>query len=217
MSLLKIAVGHGIQNYTCSSTTAATTATGALAVLYDITNLYPGTPNTGLTFEAFNAISGAVFWGQDIPLNLQTSNAASPGTPSAPNVLSETDYGAVIGDPFPSPSALSLPGVLAKDAPFLGHHFFDAAGIPTFDLSGSGLFGSVNKTGGVHAPSTADSGLLATGAVDWLLLQPNPDGLSVGIKLVYRVITVGGASETCSVLNAASGSVPYSAFYWFFG
>ncbi|CAK7206989.1 hypothetical protein SEUCBS139899_009796 [Sporothrix eucalyptigena] len=217
LSVLKIAVGHGIQNYTCSSTTASTVATGALAVLYDITNLYPGTASTGLSADAFNALSGNVLWGQDIPLNLQTSSAASPGSEKTPNVLAEADYGAVIADPFPSPSSLSLPGILTAEAPFLGHHYFDATGVPTFDLSSVGLFGSVNKTGDVKAPSTADTGILASGAVDWLQLTDNGSGLSVGIKQVYRVITAGGASETCSVLNAASGSVPYTAFYWFFG
>ncbi|CAK7212427.1 hypothetical protein SCUCBS95973_001459 [Sporothrix curviconia] len=217
LSLLRIAVGHGIQNYTCASTTAATTATGALAVLYDITHLYPGTLSTGLSSDAFNAISGQLLWGQDIPLNLQSASAASPGSPAAPNDLSETEYGAVVADPFPSPSPLSLPGVLAAEAPFLGHHYFDATGVPTFDLSGSGLFGSMNKTGDVKAPSTAQTGILATGAVDWLQLTASSNGLSVGIKQVYRVITAGGASETCAVLNAAGGSVPYTAFYWFFG
>ncbi|CAK7226825.1 hypothetical protein SBRCBS47491_006359 [Sporothrix bragantina] len=214
LKLLKIAVGHGIQNYTCADTTSATTATGALAVLYDITSLYPGTVKTGLTVDAFNAISSQVLWGQNLPLNLQTTAAASPGTATSPNAMAETDYGAVIADPFPTPSPLSLPGI---NAAFLGHHYFDAAGVPTFDLPGAGLFGSVSKTGDVKAPSTAQTGILGTGAVDWLQLSATSNGLSKGIKQVYRVITVGGASQTCAVLNAAGGSVPYTAFYWFFG
>ncbi len=73
------------------------------------------------------------------------------------------------------------------------------------------------KNANVKAPATADTGILATGAVDWLQLIAKDNGLSVGIKLVYRVITAGGASETCATLDAAAGSVPYTAFYWFFG
>ncbi|KAL1890048.1 hypothetical protein Sste5346_008484 [Sporothrix stenoceras] len=217
LSLLKIAVGHGIQNYTCASTTASTVATGALAVLYDITSLYPGTVKTGLSAAAFSAIPGKVLYGQDIPLNLQTAGAASPGSAATPNVLAEADYGAVIADPFLAAASLALPGVLPSPAPFLGHHYFDANGVPTFDLPAAQLFGVVGKTGDVKAPTTADPGILSSGAVDWLQLSASSNGLSKGIQLVYRVITAGGASQTCSEVNAAGGSVPYAAFYWFFG
>ncbi|ERT00462.1 malate dehydrogenase [Sporothrix schenckii 1099-18] len=217
LALLKIAVGHGIQNYTCASNSAATVATGALATLYDVTNLYPGTAKTGLHPDAFNAISNAVLWGQNLPLNLQNAAAASPGTPSIPNVLGEADYGAVIADPFLAAAALPLPGVLPKSVPFLGHHYFDSNGVPIFNLVAANLYGSMNKTGNVKAPSTAGTGILSTGAVDWLQLSASSNAASNSIKQVYRVITVGGASHTCDILNAAGGSVPYTAFYWFFG
>ncbi|CAK7268588.1 hypothetical protein SEPCBS119000_003137 [Sporothrix epigloea] len=217
LHLLKIAVGHGIQNYTCASDDAPAKSTGALAVLYDVTGFYPDTWPTGLAPPAFDALSSGVFWKQNIPLNLAAACQASAGIPDKSDVLSEAAYGAVVADPFLPPSPLSLPGVLPVEAPFLGHHYFDAAGVPTFDLSSAGLFGSMSKTGDVKAPGTADAGILGTGAVDWLQLTASSNGLSVGIQQVYRVITVGGVSETCAVLGAASGSVPYAAFYWFYG
>jgi hypothetical protein len=50
----------------------------------------------------------------------------------------------------------------------LGHHFFDAKGTPTFDLSAVGkiLYGA--KTGDIKAPATSNKGPEGTGAVDWL-------------------------------------------------
>ncbi|OAA65901.1 malate dehydrogenase [Niveomyces insectorum RCEF 264] len=218
LRLLKIAVGHGLQNYTCASSTASTVATGALAVLYDITNLYPGTPSTGVDADAFYGLPGSVLWGQDIPLNLQTPSAASPGTATSPNKLAENLYGAIVPDPFPSPVAnLDLGGLLAGGAPFLGHHYFDANGVPTFDLSSVNLFASLSKTGDIKAPATADPGILGSGAVDWLQLTASSNGLSRGIELVYRVTTAGGASEACSAIDGGEGSVPYTALYWFYG
>jgi hypothetical protein len=101
--------------------------------------------------------------------------------------------------------------------PFLGRHYFDAAGRPTFDLSTIGLLASVRKAGGAVAPPNADKGTLKTSAVDWLKLTDNELGIGKGIKNVYRVITAGGASVKCADLGAASGSVPYTAFYWYYG
>lgn len=191
---------------------------GALAVLYDVTDLYPGMTGSSLTADVFDALSSTLIWNQDIPLNLQNLKVASPGTPAAPNAMAESLYGAVVSAPFPDPpAALSLPGVLSASIPFLGHHYFDSAGSPTFDLSAVGLLGSVAKTGNVAAPATADKGPLGTGAVDWLQLKDNGRGISNGIQQVFRVVTVGGVSEACSEVDADAGSVPYSAFYWFYG
>ncbi|TPX06725.1 uncharacterized protein E0L32_002221 [Thyridium curvatum] len=212
LKLLHVALGHGIQNYTCGNeTTSKPSLFGALAVLYDVTSFFPGQPK-GLTQEGFNALTTTALWTTDIPLNLENGAAKGPGTPDAPNVLPEAQYGAT-KDPFPAPSDLTLGSV--GPMPFLGHHFFDTAGVPTFDLSAPGLLGKVAKTGGVAAPATADKGILSTGAVDWLQLKNN--GNSKGITLVYRVITAGGNPQACSVSGApGAGSVPYTAFYWFY-
>ncbi|KAJ9141723.1 hypothetical protein NKR23_g7676 [Pleurostoma richardsiae] len=213
--LKKIAVGHGIQNYTCANSSASTTATGALAVLYDITTLYPGTAATGLSEFAWAGLPSTVLWSQDLPLNLNNSTAAAPGTPDSPNDLPETAYGAT-SDPFPSPADLVL-GEIAPAA-FLGHHFFDTAGTPNFDLaSTSGLYFIGAKTGSVSAPPTADAGVLGTGAVAWLQLTDNGSGRSQGLSYVYRVLTAGGNPHTCADAGAGAGSVPYAAMYWFYG
>lgn len=210
-----LAVGHGLQNYTCANDSATAAATGALAVLYDATALYSS--------PAFANISSAVLWDQAIPLILLNQAAAGPVSAAAPATKDETAYQANTVCPFATTNdALSLPQDNIK-APFLGVHYFDALGAPTFDLSASSdkLFFSGAKTGDVKAPTTADKGLLETGAVDWLQLGDNARGLSKGLSSVYRVVTAGGVVEACSVSGANPKgqvfSVPYAAQYWFFG
>lgn len=216
-----IAIGHGIQNYTCASSDATAVNIGALAVLYDITPLYPGTPTTGLSQDAFESLSSTVLWSQAIPLNL-VDPAAARATATTQQ-LPETSYQAVVSNPFPSPAADMSLGSHGVHADFLGHHYFDANSSPTFDLSGSpdGLLLSGTKTGDVKAPADSDTGLLDTGAVDWLQLGDNGRGLSVGVTVAYRVLTAGGVAEACSVSGANPAgevfSVPYAAQYWFYG
>lgn len=124
----------------------------------------------------------------------------------------------MIGDPFPDPAADLVLGGLAPIA-YLGHHYFDAAGVPIFDLraAGDGLFGRVAKADGVAAPPASDGGVLGTGAVDWLRLVDDGTGAGEGVTAVYRVVTAGGQAEPCSQSGAGSGSVPYTAMYWFYG
>lgn len=224
LTLKYIAIGHGIQNYTCASTDATPVNTGALAVLYNVLPLYPGTPKTGISQDDWDALSSTVLYNQAIPLNLATPAAAIP-THNDTVGLPESFYQAVVADPFPEPAAaLNLPahGIRAS---FLAHHYFDSASSPTFNLSGgkdpAGLFFSGAKTGDVKAPSDADKGVLDTGAVDWLQLSDNGRGLSAGVSSVYRVATAGGAAQACSVsgvnANGTVFSVPYVAQYWFYG
>jgi hypothetical protein len=213
--LKKIAIGHGIQNYTCGAANGSSTAKGALAVLYDVTNLYPGTPVTGLSAADFDGLSKQILYGQDLPLNLQNKAAAPPGSQTAPNALPEASYGAVVGQPFLPPVDSRL-GAIAL--PYLGVHYFDVLSRPTFDLKAkAGLFASVQKVDVVTAPATAEKGILGTGAVQWLRLPDNGAGLGVGLGEVYRVVTAGGAAQACSTSGAGSGSVPYAAQYWFYG
>ncbi|KAL8296085.1 hypothetical protein RB601_003663 [Gaeumannomyces tritici] len=218
-SLKAIAIGHGIQNYTCASGSATSIAAGALAILYDVTEFYPGTPKTGLTAAGFESLSSKVLWGQNIPLNLVDQTAASPGTPEKPNDgLPPAAYGAAEDvDPFMAPADLDL-GLLRLK--FLGHHYFDATGTPTFDLHERSLRFSVKLKQSVSQPPAADKGVLGTGAVRWLLLNDSGAGLSTlgDQSQVYRVITAGGFGQGCSTEGAVpKSSVPYSAFYWFYG
>jgi len=125
-----------------------------------------------------------------------------------PNLTTEAVY--IPFDPLTS-TELSITGIYWLG--YLGHHFFTAAGVPTFDLSNVGdiLYGA--KKASVAAPSDANAGPAGTGAVPWLQLQDN--GGSVGLSEVYRVETAGGnAFATCT--DAGVMTVDYAAQYWFY-
>lgn len=165
---------------------------------------------------AFNALPTTILWSQPLPLNLQNSSAAASGTPSDPNVMPESAYGAVLDNPFPDAAPLVLEGL--DPIAYLGHHYFDSLNGPTFDLRDShGIFGRVGNKVAVPAPSGADLGVLGTGAVDWLRLSDDGTGVSDGMWGVFRVITAGGAAQACAESGEGSGSVPYTAMYWIFG
>lgn len=129
--------------------------------------------------------------------------------------LADADEAAVHAIPpmivyIPLPSS-SL-AVASGNLPILGHHYFDAAGTPTFDLSSVGkiLYGA--KTGDVKAPSTANKGPAGTGAVDWLQLTKKATYTSVGEQVVYRVETAGGSAPTnCTSTDLIT--VQYAAEY----
>ena len=208
--LKRIALGHGIQNYSCEAAPSATpSAKGALAVLYDITPLYPGTPKALDTRAKFDALPSQALWTKPIPLNLANPAAAAAGA-----VLPSKQYGAT-AQPFKSPRNLEFQGM--PPIKFLGHHYFDAAGDPTFDLIEADLKAVVKKAGEANVPANADKGVLSTGAVKWLLLDDNNKGGSKGLTAVYRVITAGGVSDGCTKAGEGFHSVPYTAQYWFYG
>ncbi|KAK6217048.1 malate dehydrogenase [Colletotrichum tabaci] len=199
--LKHLALGHGIQNYTCATTNAtgattlAATATGALAALYDAAPLYPNAGAGALpSVELFNGLTTNALWGSPLPL-------VSDGT---------TRFGASASCPFPAPADLALPSIAPLKQ--IGVHFFDAASVPTFEV-GADLFKG-GKLNGTKAPSAADVGPEKTGAVDWLLLGDK--GASRGVTAVYRVVTAGGVAHQCTTVGATD-SVPYAAYYWFFG
>lgn len=169
LTLSYVAIGRGIQNYTCASVGAGATALGAVATLFDA---------TALAYRDEAALHA-------IP-------------PMFVNV------------PLPKASFPTAAGILNV----LGHHYFDATGTPTFDLSTVGkiLYGA--KTGDVKAPSTANKGPAGTGAVDWLQLTRKASYTSVGEQVVYRVETAGGVGPVCT--DTKPFSVQYAAEYWFF-
>ncbi|KAM7207628.1 Protein of unknown function (DUF3455) domain containing protein [Naviculisporaceae sp. PSN 640] len=195
--LKKIAIGHGLQNYTCTSTSQATAApVGALAVLYDVTPFYPGKAR-GLQKAAFDSLPTTTLYGQDIPLNM---------TQDGPDVYTAA------ANPWIAPADLELGGIKAK---FLGHHYFDIDSTPFFDLQTIGLKASVVRNESIPAPPNADKGPMGTGAVAWLQLKDSGKGKSVGIDYVYRVITAGGNPLSCAT-GKTSFSIPYTTFYWFY-
>ncbi|KAK4104464.1 hypothetical protein N658DRAFT_418610 [Parathielavia hyrcaniae] len=197
--LKKIAIGHGIQNYTCETTASDFKATGAVAVLYDATPLYPKTKKTGIKQREWDSLPTNLLRNLPLPLNK----------------LAGSTYGADPTTPFPAPADLALQGL--PTIKFLGHHFFDGNGVPVFDLGTTGLKAAVKKLDNIPAPQSADAGITGSGAVQWLQLDDNLTGRSVGVTMVYRVITAGGGAQACSVVGAGVQSVPYTTYYWFFG
>jgi hypothetical protein len=192
-----LTVGHGIQNYTCSAAGANATAAGALATLWDISHLYPGSGPAALSW---------VDW-VDLPtdvLRLTFSPLNVVGTP-------ENQFGAVKGNPFGPDNDLVLG---ANTLPFLGHHTFDEKLVPTFEFFASGALFKGGRLAGVKAPMSSDPGFMNTGAVDWLALNNNA-GLSRGLSLTYRVITAGGNPLPCTAAGQ-SFSIPYASQYWFY-
>ncbi|KAI5860040.1 hypothetical protein GGS23DRAFT_599701 [Durotheca rogersii] len=200
-TLKHILVGHGIQNYTCAADGTTAASFGALAVVWDITALYPGTGAAdALSPEEWDGLTSKVLRTTPLPLNL----AAGAG-----------NGGADAAAPFPAPANLTVEGVAAP-LPFLGHHFFDAANTPTFALAGGAELFKGKRDAGIPAPADADAGAdPATGAVDWLRLSDKA-GASVGVSLVYRVLTAGGNPEPCAAAGQPQ-SVPYTAQYWIYG
>lgn len=189
LPLKHILVGHGVQNYTCASVGVAGTSIGALAVLYDVTNLYPGSGPDALSAANWSVLTGTVLHTTSLPI--QTASPAAP---------------------FPPPANLSVGGIL-NPLPFIGHHFFDLNGVPTFSLNNDAELFKGMKVLGIPAPADADEGLSGEGAVDWLYLSDK--GGSIGISKVYRVLTSGGDSSACSAVGETQ-SVPYTASYWIY-
>ncbi|KND88359.1 hypothetical protein TOPH_06970 [Tolypocladium ophioglossoides CBS 100239] len=204
VALKYIALGFGIQNYTCAQVGAAANATGALAMLYDITSLYPGQGARSLSQPDFDALTARALWSHDVPLNLNESTEGHVD-PESP--------GASLTQPFPPDAPLELHGI--KPLPFLGHHFFNSNGVPTFVLDGGKIYLPAAKLNAVDAPKSANPGPQGTGAVSWLYLG-RKDSTAIGAEYVYRVLTAGGASHGCSKA-AGQDSTSYAATYWFYG
>ena len=99
--------------------------------------------------------------------------------------------------------------------PVLGHHYFNAAGQPTFNLGSVGFL-TGKKVGDIPAPANASAGPYdqGYGAVDWLALADA--GGSVGISEAFRVETAGGKPQPSCDGFVGSIEVQYAALYWFY-
>ncbi|KFY77245.1 hypothetical protein V499_03339 [Pseudogymnoascus sp. VKM F-103] len=159
--------------------------------------------------------------------------AGGSGTPTAVGAIADIFDITALAQLSPTSAAftglpaaaayLTIPGVQqllntrmpgGNTATIIGKHFFNSAGVPTFDLSARGKKLLSKLVGKVPAPATADVGPAGTGAVPWLKLDDA--GGSAGLKEVYRVYTAGGnAPASCS--GQAAVSVEYAAMYWFYG
>ncbi|KAL5604894.1 hypothetical protein BROUX41_001775 [Berkeleyomyces rouxiae] len=200
--LKHIVLGHGYQNYTCAFEGATAAATGALAVLYDATPLYPGQSPFSLSLEQFLGLTGPAL---DTPFPLTT----------APNTRVAQSAEGASANPFPpapvAPLDLSAAGARAP-LPHIGEHFFDAKGVPRFELTnGEKLIAS--KLGSQPAPANATAGPNGEPAVPWLYI--GDVGGSVCITAGYRVETAGGSAHTCT--SAGDDSSVYTAYYFLYG
>ncbi|KAF5988561.1 hypothetical protein FBULB1_1437 [Fusarium bulbicola] len=194
VALKHIALGFGIQNYTCAGIDATPISAGALAVLYDVTYLYPGQEPLSLTAQKWASLPSDVLDTVRVPLNRNENGGAS------------------LTNPFPKKQALRVKSI-RKAIPYLGHHFFSADGAPTFDLDKANQVLIAKKLEGIKAPVSAPPGPEGTGAVDWLYL--GDAGGSHDVSFVYRVLTAGGASHGCK--SKGTDSTSYTTLYWFYG
>ncbi|KAG9637028.1 hypothetical protein KCU95_g5325, partial [Aureobasidium melanogenum] len=153
-----------------------------------------------------------------IALGVGTQNyscSATGATPTAIGAVADLYDASMLKTParsslIPSFAAVAYSTHTWFNLPTLGHHWFSAAGVPTFDLEGHGFL-SAKKVASVPAPSGS-----IDASVDWLFLEDDGRGVSKNIKAVYRVETAGGsAPATCS--NSGVIQVPYAAEYWFYG
>ncbi|KAH8171411.1 malate dehydrogenase [Sarocladium implicatum] len=211
LRLKGIALGYGIQNYTCASADATPVATGALAGLYDIQPFYPDQGDASLDQATFDGLTAAVIEAaaDNIPLNL---------LPDLPDRVPKSVPGADAVSPFNTPFApLPVPGLDIQLQP-IGEHYFDSNGVPTFKLD-SGLSIMCAKLDGFDAPDDSAAGPGGEGAVAWLRLgaKEGTEGNGTeGIKFVYRVNTGAGSSHGCKE-GGKSDSSYYTAAYWFYG
>lgn len=187
---VRVAAGHGVQNYTCASAGATPSLVGALAVLYDVTALYPGSGPEALSMEAWTGLASSLLRDTAMPLNDEAERQDS--------------------EPFQPDAPVTVGGATL---PVLGHHYFDAAGTPTFDLYAQKERLACSKIGSAKAPASADAGPEGTGAVDWLYLTAKAG--SVGLGAVYRVNTAGGGPLKCDTAGQTF-SVSYGSQYWFY-
>lgn len=194
LTFKSIALGFGIQNYTCAQQGGNSTAKGALAMLYNITDLYPGRGPSSLSQSDFENLTTKALENYPVPLNFSKS-AEDRVDPNFP--------GASVAEPFPQDADLNVCG--SKPLPFMGHHFFNGCGVPTFVSRDGAINMSVNLLQGVDAPKKE-----GTETVKWLALKSKDDS-----QFVYRPLTAGGVSHGCKN-GTGDDSTAYTATYWFY-
>ncbi|KAF4595676.1 malate dehydrogenase [Ophiocordyceps camponoti-floridani] len=210
VSLKHIALGFGYQNYTCKHVRQPAVATGALAMLYDVTTLYPGQGPTSLSHPDFENLTAKVLSHNHIPIQVHGRHSQDQQPVDACIVDSAAAYAS---RPFPPDAGLWVEGI-PQALPFLGHHYFDADGVPVFRIDGGRTDIPTAKVASVQPPAAAYAGPDGTGAVPWLFLRGKHS--AVGVKYVYRVVTAGGTSHGCARATGDDSS-SYAALYWFYG
>lgn len=188
VTLQYIALGVGIQNYSCASTSATPESIGAIATLFDVTGYLQecGNPKTS-------------------KLSAQYLKAYNQEACQASQDLDDDScqQGANFMD-F---------DILGKH--YFGKP--NGAGVPFFDIHDK-AFLSAQKTGSCVAPDSAyGGGKKGFGAVDWLFLPSDDSDRNQGLSEVYRINTAGGLPDPAGCAGGdATLSYKYVAEYWFF-
>ncbi|KAI9739270.1 MAG: hypothetical protein M1834_007483 [Cirrosporium novae-zelandiae] len=204
LTLNLVAIGRGIQNYTCdlANSTATPVPVGALAALFNascVASLYPD----------LLSMLPAIVLDEDCPVSL-----TGDGTTTSDDECEDENTSQL------SPANLDLSG----------HHYFIDTTTPTFNLNASSI--STEELGLVYAkkvntssaPSDAVLGQYGqgNGSVAWLFLErkseaTDSDGAvsryyNTGkVEQIYRLNTAGGnAPENCTGMSAEF-SVQYAA------
>ena len=188
VTLQFVGLGVGIQNYSCSSTSAVPKSIGAIATLFDATGYLQdcGNPKTSkLSTRYLKAYNRQHCQASQ---NLDDDSCQEEINILDLPLLGHHYFGSVNG-----------------------------AGVPFFDIY-SGDFLSAQKTGDIPAPPDAfDGGANGHGAIDWLFLPSDGSSRTSGLSEVYRINTAGGNADPagCSSGDAVI-SYKYSAEYWFY-
>jgi hypothetical protein len=210
LRLKKIALGYGIQNYTCSGKDAEPTATGAVAALFDMTPFYPDPSDPhSLSLEEYHQLTAVVI--DSAPLNFPL-NAIDPVKGRNP----QADPGADPKNPFKDVKSLPIPGFEGLELAHAGEHFFTDKGVPAFKLD-EGLAIECAKLDASDAPVGSARGAHGEAAVAWLRLGPKEGSkVTKGLEMVYRVKTASGSPHSCKD-GGENDTTFYAAEYWFFG
>lgn len=186
--------------------------------------------NISLPSPSWNLTLKAIAFGRGI--QNYTCNASTPTTAPVAIGAVATLFDATALLPLLPPSAgeellnllpaflicFPLTVLLSSSLPKLGVHYFDAAGVPTFDLGKIGLL-KATKLKNIAAPQGASKGPedQGNGAVDWLALTAKAGCGSRGLGEVYRVETAGGKPPPTCEGQPSVIEVQYAAQYWFYG
>lgn len=188
VTLQYVALGVGIQNYSCASTTATPKSIGAIATFFDATEFLQecGDPKSSKLSARY--LKGYLKQSCQASQDLDDSSCED-----AVNFL----HLPTLGNHYFGP--------------------VNGAGVPFFNID-SGDFLSAQKTGASPAPATAfDGGKHGFGAIDWLFLPSDGSDRTVGLSEVYRINTAGGNADPqgCASGDAVL-SYKYVAEYWFY-
>ncbi|KAF8476926.1 hypothetical protein BDZ91DRAFT_843668 [Kalaharituber pfeilii] len=196
LKLIRVALGVGVQNYTCTNATTlelleVPAPIGATATLYDVSCFAENHP------DLLHALPDALV---QVSENVVYAAATIAQYLFRPLTV-------IIGDHYFRDACTQM---------------FDFSKTTIDRESGKGkiFFGKLEEK--VPAPQLASkgqkepTGMEANGAVDWLRLSTKEG--TVGYKAAYRIVTAGGKppANCTSYPDGEIFEVPYVAEYWFY-